>query len=60
MADIRATARRDFFGYDEPGEIHYMQGTGNVTSQERRFLDWFALTFKLPEGRSPASNLPNT
>ena len=54
LADIRATARRDFFGYDEPGEAHYMEGVGDVTSRERRFLGWFALTFKLPDGRSPA------
>ena len=38
MADIRAVARRDFFGYDEPGEARYMGGAGDVTSRERRFL----------------------
>jgi len=54
LADIRATARRDFFGYDEPDEAHYMEGAGDITSRERRFLGWFALTFKLPDGRSPA------
>ena len=54
LADIRSPARRDFFGYDEPGEAHYMEGAGDVTSRERRFLGWFALTFKLPDGRSPA------
>jgi hypothetical protein len=54
LADIRATARRDFFGYDKPGEAHYTQGAGDVSSRERRFLGWFALTFKLPDGRSPA------
>ena len=54
LADIRPAARRDFFGYDEPGEAHYMEGAGDVTSRERRFLGWFALTFKLPDGRSPA------
>lgn len=54
LADIRATARRDFFGYDEPGEARYMEGAGDVTSRERRFLGWFALTFKLSDGRSPA------
>ena len=54
LADIRATARRDFFGYDEPGEARYMEGAGDVTSRERRFLGWFALTFKLPDGRYPA------
>ena len=54
LGDVRATARQDFFGYDEPGEAHYMEGTGDVTSRERRFLGWFALTRKLPDGRSPA------
>ena len=54
LADIRAEARRDFFGYDEPGEAHYMEGADGVTSRERRFLGWFALTYKLPDGRSPA------
>ena len=54
LADIRAAARRDFFGYDEPGEACYMEGAGDVTSRERRFLGWFALTFKLPDGRCPA------
>jgi len=54
LADIRATARRDYFGYDEAGEVHYMEGAGNLTSRERRFLGWFILTFKLPDGRSLA------
>ena len=54
LADIRAAARRDFFGYDEPGEARYMEGASDVTSRERRFLGWFALTFKLSDGRSPA------
>ena len=54
LADIRATARGDFFGYDEPGEARYMEGAGDVTRRERRFLGWFALTFKLPDGRCPA------
>jgi hypothetical protein len=54
LADIRAAARRDFFGYDEPGEARYMEGAGDITSRERRFLGWFALTYKLPDGRCPA------
>lgn len=54
LADIRAKARSEYFGYDEPGEIHYMEGTGDVTSRERRFLGWFMLTFKMPDGQSPA------
>jgi hypothetical protein len=54
LADIRAAARRNFFGYDEPGEARYMGGAGDVTSRERRFLGWFALAFRLPDGRTPA------
>ena len=54
LTDDRATARRDFFGYDEPGEANYMDGVGDVISRERRFLGWFALSFKLPDGRCPA------
>jgi hypothetical protein len=54
IADVTATARSDFFGYKEPGEIHYLDGTGDITSRERRFMGWFALTFKLPDGRCPA------
>jgi hypothetical protein len=54
LADIRSKARSEYFGYDEPGEVHYMEGAGDLTSRERRFLGWFTLTFKLPDGRSPA------
>ena len=54
LTDVRAAARRDFFGYDEPGEAHYMEGAGEVTSRERRFLGWFAFSFQLPDGRHPA------
>ena len=46
-------------GIDEPSEAHYMEGSGDVTSRERRFLGWFALTFKLPDGRSPAELAAN-
>jgi hypothetical protein len=54
LADVRAKARNNFFGYDEPGEVDYMVGAGDVTSRERRFLGWFMLTFKMADGRSPA------
>lgn len=53
IADIRAAARGQFFGYDDPAEVNYMEGTGDVTSRERRFVGWFALTYKLPDGRYP-------
>lgn len=54
IADVRAKARSEYFGYDEPGEIRYMEGAGDITSRERRFLGWFMLTFKMPNGQSPA------
>ena len=53
LADDRATARKDFFGYDEPGEARYLEGADGLTSRERRFLGWFALSFKLPDGNRP-------
>lgn len=54
LADARASARSHFFGYDEPGEIKYMAGTGDVNGRERRFLSWFGFCFRLPDGRHPA------
>jgi hypothetical protein len=54
LADVRATARRDFFGYDEPGGVQYMEGAGDLTSRERRFLGWFCFHFRLPDGQHPA------
>jgi hypothetical protein len=54
MADIRAKARSDFFGYDEPGTIKYMGGTEDLNGRERRFLGWFAFFFRLPDGKHPA------
>jgi len=54
LGDLRSKARSEYFGYDEPGEIKYMKGVGDVPSRERRFLAWFALTFRMPDGRSPA------
>ena len=54
LADAREAARRDFFGCDEPGEVHYEEGAGYPMIRDRRFLGWFALTFKLPDGRHPA------
>jgi len=54
LADVRSKARGDFFGYDEPGTIKYMAGTGEVNGRERRFLGWFGFSFRLPDGRRPA------
>ncbi len=52
--DIRAKARSDFFGYDEPGTIKYMAGSEELNTRERRFLGWFSFVFRLPDGRRPA------
>ena len=54
LADVRSQVRREYFGYDEPGEVKYMPGTEEVTSRERRFLGWFAFSFRLPDGKHPA------
>ncbi|MFC1943759.1 hypothetical protein ACFLWO_04210 [Chloroflexota bacterium] len=54
LAAIRSAARSEYFGYNEPGEVHYLEGTGGITSRERRFLGWFALTYRLKDGRCPA------
>ena len=54
IAGVRQTAHRDFFGLDEPGEMHYLGEAGSPIIMERRFLGWFTLTFKLPDGRHPA------
>ena len=38
LADAREAARRDFFGCDEPGEVHYEEGAGYPMIRDRRFL----------------------
>ena len=54
LADVRSKARSTFFGYDEPGEIKYLPGAGEVNGRERRFIGWFGFSFRLPDGRHPA------
>jgi hypothetical protein len=54
LADVRSKSRSDFFGYDEPGEIKYLPGAGEVNSRERRFIGWFGFNFRLPDGGHPA------
>ena len=54
LADVRSKARSDFFGYDEPSEIKYLPGAGEVNGRERRFIGWFGFSFRLPDGRHPA------
>jgi hypothetical protein len=53
ITDICVKARSDYFGYDEPGEVKYVPGAEEVNSRERRFLGWFAFSFRLPDGRHP-------
>jgi len=54
IADVRAKARSDFFGYygDEPTD--YPGNTGELNRRERRFLGYFAFSFELPDGRRPS------
>jgi hypothetical protein len=54
LVDIRSQSRSEYFGYDEPGEIHYIAGTCDINGRERRFLGWFALSYQLPDGKRPA------
>lgn len=54
IANIRAQAREQFFGCDNPEEINYIADTGSPNGLERRFLGWFAFNFKLPDGQHPA------
>ena len=54
IAGVRSKARGEFFGYDEPGTIKYMEGAEELNPRERRFLGWFCFTFRLPDGKYPA------
>jgi hypothetical protein len=54
IAGVRSKARGEFFGYDEPGTIKYMEGAEELNARERRFLGWFCFTFRLPDGKYPA------
>jgi hypothetical protein len=54
FSDIHSKARSEFFGYDEPGNIEYLEGTGDSVNRERRFMGWFSFYYKLPDGRRPA------
>jgi hypothetical protein len=54
LAGVRSKAIGEFFGYDEPGVIKYMEGAEALNPQERRFLGWFCFTFRLPDGKYPA------
>ena len=54
IADVRAKARSDFFGYygDEPPK--YLGDSGELNRRERRFLGYLAFSFELPDGRRPS------
>jgi hypothetical protein len=54
LADVRAKARNDIFGYDEPRPVKYMAQTGELNGRERRFMGWFGFNFRLLDGRRPA------
>jgi hypothetical protein len=59
IADVRAKARSDFFGYYDGKPVNYVAGTGDVDSRERRFSGYFAFNLKLPDGRRPAELAAN-
>jgi hypothetical protein len=50
----RDGARETFFGNDAPSPAQYWPGTGDPTSRSRRFLGWFMLDVRLPDGLQPA------
>jgi hypothetical protein len=54
LGGIRSKARGEFPGYDEPGAVDYLPGTGDIDAQERRFLSWFCFSFYLSDVRHPA------
>jgi len=54
LATVRAQARREFFGEDDPRPVKYWPGANDPISRDRRFVGWFMLDFRLPDGRSPA------
>jgi hypothetical protein len=50
----RDEARQTFFGDDESSPAQYWPGTGDAASRSRRFLGWFMLDVRLPDGLQPA------
>jgi hypothetical protein len=51
----RDEARRTFFGDDEPSPAQYWPETGELNQRSRRFLGWFMLDVRLPDGLQPAA-----
>jgi hypothetical protein len=60
LKDVRAKAKSEFFGDDEPGTINYLGGAEELNPRERRFMGWFSFYFRLPEGRHPAELVAET
>ena len=54
LRGARDEARETFFGSDEPSPAQYWPGTGEPASRSRRFLGWFMLDVRLPDGLQPA------
>ena len=54
IGDIRAKARSEFFGYDDPRPIKYWEGSEDLKGRERRFWGWLAFHFRLEDGKHPA------
>lgn len=46
----RDLARREFFGEDHSQPSRYLEGTGDPTSRQRRFLGWFMFGHSLSDG----------
>ena len=51
----RAEARLAYFGNKVGSPDDYWPGTGDARSRSRRFLGWFMLQHRLPDGSVPAS-----
>jgi len=54
LSSVRAAARRQFFGTAAARPIKYRPGADDAIGRERRFIGWFALTYRLPDGQRSA------
>lgn len=50
----RKVAQLQFFGEDDDRPVDYWPGAEDPTSRQRRFVGWFMLDYRLPDGRQPA------
>jgi hypothetical protein len=55
LAEERRVAWTRFFGEDDPRPVEYWGGAQDPTSRQRRFLGYFLLTHRLPDGRTPGT-----